>query len=211
MREKEPTTRVIYVRHGKTDFPTDRIYCDDREDPPLNAEGLKQAQAAGRLLQSEAVDMIYTSPTSRTRKTADEIARIVGAPISEDTALRERRFGIWEGLYFEEISQQHADAYRSWREDPVYYTPQGGETIDDLLGRVTSAVEGYVNELHGKSILVVSHVGPIRVCLTHALKIPVRWYRQLRIDYASLTRIDYGSSQNNLVFANLSHLLLKIP
>lgn len=210
MREKELTTRVIYVRHGKTDFPTDRIYCDDREDPPLNAEGLDQARSAGKLLRSQSVDVIYSSPSSRTRTTADEIARVVGAPIIEDGALYERRFGIWEGLYFKEISQKYADAYQLWRQDPVYYTPEGGETIDGLLGRVTAAIERFIGDHRGKTILVVSHVGPIRVCITQALKIPLLWYRQLRIDYGSLTRIDYGDSQNNLVFANMSHLFIDV-
>ena len=202
MREKEPSTRVIYVRHGKTDFPADRIYCDDREDPPLNAEGLEQARAAGELLNTQAVAVIYSSPSSRTRMTADEIARVVKAPVIEDSALYERRFGAWEGLYFTEIARRHAAEYQSWREDPVHYTPEGGETIDGLLDRVSAFVQRVIEEHQGKTVAVVSHVGPIRVSLTAALKIPVRWYRQLRIDYGSLTRVDYGRSQNNLIYTN---------
>ena len=210
MREKELSTRVIYVRHGKTDFPKDRIYCDDREDPPLNEEGQEQARAAARLLSSQSVDVIYTSPSSRTCMTAFEISQAVKAPIKENEALRERRFGIWEGLYFQEISQKYSDAYQSWREDPVHYTPEGGETIDDLSERTAAAIEEMIRNHRRKTILVVSHVGPIRVCLTSALKIPVQWYRQLRIDYGSLTAVDYGASQNNLLFANVSNLLFDL-
>jgi broad specificity phosphatase PhoE len=207
MREKELVTRVIYVRHGKTDFPTDRIYCDEREDPPLNAEGRGQARAAGELLRSQSVDVIYTSPSSRTRMTADAIAGSVNAPVIQEASLRERPFGLWDGLYFAEIAEQYPEAYQQWRRDPVHYTPSGGETIEDLLGRVTATVQKIIAEHHGKTIAVVSHVGPIRVCLTAALKIPVQWYRQLRIDYGSLTRVEYGKSQNNLVYANLSKSL----
>jgi len=207
MREKELATRVIYVRHGKTDFPTNRIYCDEREDPPLNADGQEQARAAGELLRSQSVDVIYTSPSSRTRMTADAIAGLVNAPVIQEASLRERPFGLWDGLYFAEIAEQYPEAYQLWRRDPVHYTPQGGETIEDLLGRVTATVHGIITEHHGKTIAVVSHVGPIRVCLTAALKIPVQWYRQLRIDYGSLTRVEYGESQNNLAYANLSNLL----
>jgi len=207
MREKEPTTRIIYVRHGKTDFPTNRIYCDDREDPSLNEDGLAQARAAGDLLRSQAVDVIYASPSSRTLMTAEAIAEAVGSPVIQDARLRERRFGLWDGLTFAAIAEQYADDYQRWRQDPVHYTPEGGETIDDLLGRVTATVQGVIGEYSGKTIAVVSHVGPIRVCLTAALKIPVQWYRQLIIDYGSLTRVDYGASQNNLVYANLSKSL----
>ena len=207
MREKEPSTRVIYVRHGKTDFPTDRIYCDDREDPPLNDDGIAQARAAGELLRSLSVDAIYCSPRRRTRMTADEIARIAEAPIVEDVGLYERRFGFWEGLFFEDIARQYAGEYQLWRQDPVHYTPDGGETIDDLLGRVTLTLQRIIEAHQGKTIVVVSHVGPIRVSLTAALKIPVQWYRQLRIDYGSLTRVDFGRSQNNLIFANIVNSL----
>jgi len=210
VREKELSTRIIYVRHGKTDFPKDRIYCDDREDPPLNAEGQAQARAAARLLSSQSPEVIYTSPSSRTRMTAFEISQAVKAPIKENDTLCERRFGIWEGLYFQEISQKYSDAYRLWREDPVHYTPEGGETIDDLLERTAAAIEQMIGDYRGKTILVVSHVGPIRVCLAAALKIPVHWYRQLRIDYGSLTAVDYGASQNNLLFANVSNLLFDL-
>ena len=204
MREKEPTTRVIYLRHGKTDFPTDRIYCDDREDPALNTAGLAQVKSAAKLLSSQSVDVIYTSPSSRTRMTADEAARVIQAPIVEEPDLRERRFGIWDGLYFEEIARDYPEAYQSWRQDPVHFTPEGGETMDGVMDRVGASVERMLGEHQGKTILVVSHVGPIRVCLTAALKIPVAWYRQLRIDYGAITRVDYGSSQNNLVYANVT-------
>ena len=208
MREKEPTTCVIYVRHGKTDFPTDRIYCDDREDPPLNAAGIEQARAAAKLLGAQQpIDMIYTSPSCRTRMTADEIAEVVRAPIIEDQNLRERRFGVWDGLYFDDIARDYPDAYQLWRQDPVYYTPEGGETIEGLLGRVTAAVEGKIRDNQRKTILVVSHVGPIRVCLTKAMNIPIDYYRQLRVDYGALSRVDYGAQQNNLVYANMTKLL----
>lgn len=210
MREKELTTRVIYVRHGKTDFPTDRIYCDDREDPPLNAEGLVQAQAAAKFLRTQPVDVIYASPSSRTRMTAGEIAQVVQAPIIEDADLRERRFGVWDGLYFEEIARDYPDEYQLWRKDPVHYTPEGGEPIDELLKRVKAVVDNITHDYQGKTIMVVSHVGPIRVCLTEAMKIPTAYYRQLRIDYGALSRVDYGTQQNNLVYANLTNILFDL-
>src|SRR3569833_3317759 len=99
MREKESATRVIYVRHGLTNFPNNRIYCDDREDPALNAEGTQHAEDAAALLAQQKIDAIYASPRLRTRSTAEAIAKTAGAVIQFVPALRERRFGIWDGLY----------------------------------------------------------------------------------------------------------------
>lgn len=174
----------------------------------MNAAGLEHAKSAARLLKNQAVDVIYSSPSSRTRMTANEVAAVMGIPIVEEPNLRERRFGIWDGLTFDEIARDHPEAYKLWRQDPVHYTPEGGETIEGLLERVSASVKKFISEHQAKTILVVSHVGPIRVCLAEALKIPLAWYRQLRIDYGSITRVDYGASQNNLVFTNLSEEII---
>jgi broad specificity phosphatase PhoE len=203
MREKEPTTRIIFVRHGQTDFPKDRIYCDGREDPVLNAKGLVQAQAAAKLLESQPVDAIYTSPSSRTRMTAEAINEVVKAPLVEVDELRERRFGIWDGLFFEEIARDYPEEFQAWRRDMVHYTPRGGETITALQDRAVAAVKNVIRDHKAKLVVIVSHVGPIRVCLTHAMNIPLENYRQLRIDYGALSGVDYGTAQNNLIFSNV--------
>ncbi len=204
MREKEAATRIIYVRHGLTDFPNKRIYCDDREDPALNEQGMRHAQDAAALLAQQPVDAIYASPSRRTRMTADEIAKMAGVGIIEVEALRERRFGIWDGLYFHEIEQRYPEEYQAWKRDPAGYTPEGGETMEVLLRRTGAEIARIVQAHPEQTVVVVSHVGPIRVCVSEAMKIPLAWYRQLRIDNGSLTCIDYGRSQNNMIYANLS-------
>lgn len=207
MREKEATTRVLFVRHGKTDFPTDRIYCDDREDPTLNEEGRTHAQFAAKLLASQPVEAIYSSPSSRTRMTAEAIAKAVNVPVAELKDLRERRFGIWDGLFFDEIAQRYPDDYLAWRQDKVNYTPQGGETIPQLRERVVSAVNAIIGDHKSKLVVVVSHVGAIRVALADAMKMPLENYRQIRIDYGAVSRVDYGKTQNDLAFSNVSFFL----
>ena len=204
MREKEAATRIIYVRHGLTDFPNNRIYCDDREDPALNERGLQHARDAATLLAQQPVDVIYASPSCRTRMTANEIAKTTGKDVVELPALRERRFGIWDGLYFDDIEQRYPTEYQAWKRDLAGYTPQGGETMEALLQRAGAAIARIAREHPNQTVVAVSHVGPIRACVAEALKIPLTWYRQLHIDYGSLTRVDYGRSQNNLIYTNLT-------
>jgi len=206
MREKEASTRIIYVRHGLTDFPNNRIYDDDREDPALNEAGKAHARAAAALLRNEKVDAIYASPSLRTRTTAAELSAAIGKEVEYLPALRERRFGIWDGLYFDEIERRYPNEYQAWKRDPAGYTPQQGETMDELLVRAGAEIARIVAQHVQQTVVVVSHVGPIRVCVAAALKIPLEWYRQLRIDYGSLTRVDYGRNQNNLIYANVSNL-----
>ncbi len=202
MREKEKSTRVIYVRHGKADFPHDRLYCDDREDPGLTAEGLEQAQRAAHLLQAEPVDVIYASPMQRTLCTAGEIEKATGAPLHTHDKLKERPFGIWDGLYFDAIAQDYPEGFKAWKQDPVNFVPEGGEAISDHMSRIKNAVTEILSKHSGQLIVIVAHVGPIRMCITDALGLPLEGYRQLTVDYGSLTRIDYGRHQNNLIYTN---------
>jgi broad specificity phosphatase PhoE len=202
MREKEKTTGVVFVRHGQADFPGKRLYCDDREDPGLTAHGLEQARHAAELLAGLQIDAVYASPMQRTRATAAAIVEATGAPLFLDDQLKERPFGIWDGLYFDDIARDYPEEFKAWKQDPVYFVPAGGEAINDHMSRVTGALRRIVAAHTGQLIVVVAHVGPIRMCITDALSMPLAAYRRLTIDYGSLTRVEYGEQQNNLIYLN---------
>jgi probable phosphoglycerate mutase len=207
MREKENSTCVIFVRHGKADFPHDRLYCDEREDPPLTEEGVLQAQHVAALLEKQSIDVIYSSPLQRTRTTADLIAGKSNTSVLVSTKLKERPFGIWDGLFFDEIARDYPEQFQAWKRDPISFVPEGGETINAHRERVSGALMEILANHRGQRIVVVSHVGPIRMWITDALSMPLVAYRRLTIDYASMTRIDYGAKQNNLVYMNISNKL----
>lgn len=202
MREKEPSTSVLFIRHGKTDFPLDRIYCDDREDPALNDEGEAQALSTAKLLKNVAIDALYCSPSLRTLRTAEIITAARDLELNHCDALRERRFGIWEGLYFHEIAERYPDEQAQWKKDNAGFRPENGESIYDLWDRMAPVFDEIVVQNKGRTVAVVAHVGPIRIAVAQAIGLPASNFRCLNVDYASVTRIDYGRSQNNMVFLN---------
>jgi len=202
MREKQKGTNVILVRHGQADFPHDRLYCDDREDPGLSEQGREQAAEAGRMLADQAIDVLIASPMQRTRLTAEAIGTHHGLTPVFDARLKERPFGIWDGLYFDAIARDYPEQFKEWKRNPVGFVPEGGETIRDHYERVTTALADHVEAHRGQTIVVAAHVGPIRMVVCAALGIPVEHYRWITIDYGSLTRIDYGRHQNNLISLN---------
>ncbi len=202
MREKEATTQIIFVRHGETDFPLDRLYCDDVESPALNEAGLAQAELAAERLSAFSVDAIYASPAARTQMTAETIVNKNGGEVVTRDALLERRFGEWDGLYFDDVEKRYPEEYRAWKEDPLNFAPKGGETINDLLMRVKGVVSWVLERHTGQTVVLVAHVGPIRVILADVLQMPLVGYRQLNIDYASSSAVNFGARQNNLVYLN---------
>ena len=211
MREKEAGTRIIYVRHGQTDFPIDRIYCDGEEDPSLNAEGLAQAGQAAEFLAGFQVGKVYASPCARTLETAEIVAGRHGLSINPVESLLERQFGSWDGLYFHEIEKRYPVEYASWKRDQAGFVPEGGESVYDLRDRLQPALKDIVADNHGQLVVVVAHVGPIRVLVAEAMGMGLSSYRQLRIDPASATLIDYGKTQNNLVFLNFHDRHVAVP
>lgn len=202
MRYKEKSTNIYFLRHGQTDYPLNRIYCDDIESPSLNHEGVYQAKAAAIALKSSGISHIYASPAQRTQMTAQEFSDVSGILINTLPAWVERRFGVWEGLYFDEIEKKDPEGYLNWKKDPVGYTPEGGETILDVQRRLSDSLAELIERHREETILIVTHVGPIRVCLCDSLSIPIDNYRQLRVDHAGISRVDYGETRNNLIKVN---------
>ncbi len=204
MRETEDSTQLLFVRHGTPDFPGKRIYCDGKEDPVLNEKGLKEAQATAQLLKGCGATALYSSPLKRSQMTAKEIAETIQLPVMTHEKLKERNFGIWEGLYFDEIENNYPEDYKCWKQSPAYFNPEGGESIHDMNRRIQQAINEIISENYGEKVIVACHVGPIRVALTQAMKMPIEHYRQLRIDCASVSRIDYGTTQNNFIYMNVT-------
>lgn len=199
MRVKEPATTVIFIRHGTTDFPEDMVYKGDN-GPVLNEEGRNQANRLGEWIRGEEIAMLLVSPSRRTVETASPIAKALDLEYKIMDDLRERSFGIWEGLTFAEIESLYPEGLSKWKKDPISYTPDGGESIIDLRKRVDSVVQFIIQEYKGKRVMVVTHMGPIRVAVAQALQIPLTNYRHVQIHPASATRIDYGITAANLIY-----------
>lgn len=199
MRVKEQATTIILVRHGATDYPEDKIYSENN-GPSINEAGRLQAERLGGWIQGEDIAAIFVSPSKRTIETALPVVKTLNLEYKILDKLKERGFGIWEGLTFKEIEQQYAVGLEKWKKDPVNYTPEGGESIIDLQKRVSDVVQYAVQEHKGKKVVMVTHMGPIRVAIAMALQIPLTNYRHVQIHPGSATRIDYGTTAANLIY-----------
>jgi len=203
VREKEPHTTLILVRHGEPDYPEDRIYARE-DDPGLTDNGFAQADALANWFQGEAIDALYVSPTRRTVETAAPVAKVLGLDPVVEGRLQERHFGVWEGMYFDAIRDRYPEGFRSWKADPIGFSPDGGETIVDMEKRVGAALEDIRGRHPGRAAVLVTHVGTIRTALCEALKTPLAEYRRFNIPTGSLVRIDYGRHQANLMYLGVT-------
>ena len=159
----EPTTFYL-VRHGESEGNAARIFTGQR-DSPLTARGREQAEAVAEELEKVKFDRIVSSDLSRTRDTAEVIARRQGIPVEVIPELREINVGDRTGTPFDE-----ARGLPNWSDEGFVAWP-GGESLDQVLARTRGAIERLTRESPGKTILVVGHGGVNRILLSHFLGI----------------------------------------
>jgi broad specificity phosphatase PhoE len=153
-------TRLIVWRHGNTDWnATDRV--QGQTDTPLNDVGREQAAAAAPLLAALRPDAIVASDLQRARHTADTLAALTGLQVRIDPRLRERYYGLWQGLSLADVAERFPAEYARWRagnESPGAEV----ESLDDLGKRVGEALQEAADARPGGTIVVATHGGAAR-------------------------------------------------
>lgn len=161
--------RLILVRHGLTDANASRRFLG-HGDPPLNAEGLRQARRLARRLARRRVLAIASSDLERCRQTAAVIAAPHGLAVHTDPRLREIHFGAVEGLTYAEAEARFPGAVGRVWSDPEGHAFPGGEGLPELRRRVWEAVRAFAARIEGEGRqgvgVVVTHGGPIRAVLS---------------------------------------------
>lgn len=157
----KPTTFYL-VRHGESEGNAARIFTG-QSDSPLTARGRKQAEAVADELAKVKFDRIVSSDLSRTRDTAEVIAKRRGMSVEIMPELREIDVGDRAGKTFDETR-----GLPNWNDDGFVAWPRG-ETLDQVLARTLGAIERLARESPGKTILVVGHGGVNRILLSHFL------------------------------------------
>ncbi|GAA2105159.1 bifunctional RNase H/acid phosphatase [Actinomadura alba] len=184
----EPTTTLL-LRHGETPLSAERRFAGTG-DIPLTDTGLAQAKAAALFFARRGVDAVVTSPLARCRDTAAEVAAAVGTEIRVEEGFRETDFGEWEGLTFAEVRERRPAEMDAWLADPSV-APPGGESFTDTLRRVIIARDKLKVRYRRQTVLVVSHVTPIKLLLREALLAPMGALYRMHLDVASLSTIDW--------------------
>jgi ribonuclease H / adenosylcobalamin/alpha-ribazole phosphatase len=196
----EPT-RLLLLRHGQTQLSTQRRY-SGRGNPALTEVGQGQAEAAAKYLGTRGgVDAVIASPLQRAYDTAAKAAKALGLDVTVDDDLIETDFGAWEGLTFLEAAERDPERHRKWLRDTTI-TPPDGESFDGVAERVQRARGRIISEHAGETVLVVSHVTPIKTLLRLALDAGPGILYRLHLDLASLSIAEFypdGASSVRLV------------
>jgi ribonuclease H / adenosylcobalamin/alpha-ribazole phosphatase len=189
-----PTTLVL-LRHGETAHTREKRFSGSGgDDPPLSVDGQAQARASAERLGvvlgtgPDAVVAVVSSPLQRARQTAEVVAGLLGVPMEVDDDLAECNFGAWEGKTFAEVEEQWPAELTAWLASTAVPPPRG-ESFDQVLQRVRAARERLLTRAHARTVVVVSHVTPIKTLVLLALEAPARAAYRMELAPASLSTV----------------------
>ena len=200
------TTRLLLVRHGESIANREFRYIGVRDDP-LSEHGQNQALQLAEALSVLPVAAVYSSPLQRAYQTALPIAARHTLEVQTLDALCECSFGTWEGLSRTEVlarSPEDARHLREWESNAAIAPPEG-ESFEAMQRRVCAAVEQLAQAHPDQTIVLVSHVGPIKMLLCSALDAPITSAFRIFLDPATISVVDWRDSEHALVRLVNSH------
>ncbi|MEU7277498.1 bifunctional RNase H/acid phosphatase [Streptomyces sp. NPDC045431] len=203
-----PATFVL-LRHGETALtPEKRFSGSGGSDPELSAVGLRQAEAVASALAARGtIQDIVSSPLQRCRQTAAAVAARLGLDVRVEDGLRETDFGAWEGLTFAEVRERYPDDLDAWLSS-AKSAPTGGESFAATARRVAAARDELTARYAGRTVLLVTHVTPIKTLIRLALGAPPESLFRMELSAASLSAVAYYKDGNASVrlLNDTSHL-----
>ncbi|MFC7965712.1 bifunctional RNase H/acid phosphatase [Streptomyces cinereoruber] len=204
-----PATFVL-LRHGETALtPEKRFSGSGGSDPELSAAGLRQAEAVAAALAARGtIQEIVSSPLTRCRQTAAAVAARLGLDVRIEQGLRETDFGAWEGLTFGEVRERYPEDLDAWLASPKAAPTGGGESFATVARRVAATRDRLTAAHAGRTVLLVTHVTPIKTLVRLALGAPPESLFRMELSAASISAVAYYADGNASVrlLNDTSHL-----
>ncbi len=196
--DSDVRTTVILVRHGVTPLTAEKRFSGGlaSANPGLSDEGRDQVRATAEWLAplAERIDAVISSPVRRTRESAEILAERLGRPVEEEHGFAEMEFGAWDGLTFTEVGEAHKAELDAWLGSLDAVPGREGESFRTVEKRVLDALDRVLSERSGQTVVVVSHVTPIKTLVAHALRAPLESVFRMELTPASVTVLSFFGS-----------------
>lgn len=203
------TSQLLVIRHGETAWNAEHRI-QGHLDIPLSATGVRQATRLAERLATEGVGAVYSSELARAWLTARLVGERLGLELIPEPRLRERCFGIFEGLTLDEIAARYPEAFRNWRARDPSWAMDGGETGQQLIDRVLEALHDIAGRHRGETVALVTHGGVLDVVYRAARALDWDAPREHQMLNASINRVRVTFSPPGLAmvdWGDVAHLV----
>jgi len=190
------TTTLVLVRHGVTPHTREKRFSGGLggANPGLSDEGRSQIRQTAEwiLPLAEQSAAVVSSPVRRTLESAEILADTLGTAVDVEPGFAEVEFGHWDGLTFAEVMERFPEELERWR-GSLDTAPEGGESFRAVEKRVLDALARLRERFAGRTVVVVSHVTPIKILIAHAVGAPLEAVYRMELAPASVTMVSYFS------------------
>jgi probable phosphoglycerate mutase len=206
-------TTILLIRHGETAWNAVRRL-QGHLDISLNAEGERQAAALARALSGERIDALVSSDLQRAMQTAQAVGALhSGLALHTDARLRERAYGVFEGMLYQEIQERYPADFALWQARDIDATmPHGerfAESFRQFYARSIGALQAVAASHAGRTVAVVSHGGVLECAYRAARGIQLDSPRDFQVKNASINRFTVANGQLALTsWGEVEHLAL---
>jgi broad specificity phosphatase PhoE len=195
-------TRFILIRHGQTEWNRVERF-RGRADVPLNPTGLSEALATGvRVAAAWKPCAVYSSPLSRSVRTAEAVARHFDLPVRIHPGLADIDYGRWQGRTPDEARQDWPEEVRAWYETPEKARIPGGETLAELQTRAMAAVAEISTRHPEETVVLVGHTVVNRIILLAVLGLGNERFWHLRQEPCAINEFEHDGRDFTLVSMN---------
>ncbi len=182
--------QVILIRHGQSKLNKLKVFAG-RQDTPLTEEGINQIKRTSDFIlkRYSNVDVIFTSPLTRAKKTAEIINQKINTRLIIEKRIIETDFGIWEGKSPLELSNQ--SEWKEYESNPFYFKFPGGESPQDVKKRLLEFKQEVLNMDNWERIIIVSHYTPIVFYIMDVIGCNDNFKAAFKITHGAVSVIEY--------------------
>jgi len=191
-------TTIYLIRHGETMWNRDKRL-QGHIDIGLNERGFWQAEQVGQYLSRQPIKAVISSDLSRASDTAKAVAKHHQLDLILDEGLRERHYGIMQGLSHSEIEQNHPRNHAAWKNRELDFVPETGESLQQFYDRVVASAKKWAEQFAGQTIAMVAHGGVLDCLNRAATKRSLDVARDFEILNASLNTLSFQSGEFGLI------------
>jgi broad specificity phosphatase PhoE len=198
-------TRLFLLRHGETQSNIEQRYQGQGESH-LSELGMEESEELSKFLSGEDFCAVYSSTLSRSYETGMIIAGPHRLEVTQIDDLKERHYGIWEDMKFDDIRRKYPDLYGSWLIDPGKTIIPNAETLEAMQIRGVAAIESLIDKHRGKTFCVVGHGGLNRGILFHYMHIDLNNFWRIRQDNTCINIIEIDKAPIVTLLNSTTHL-----
>ncbi|MDE1770571.1 MAG: histidine phosphatase family protein [Thaumarchaeota archaeon] len=192
----------LFLRHGQAKNNVDRILAGRTRGFPLTQVGIHQAEKIGDFLKPFDISKIYCSPIERAEHTAKIVANKVGLSCNIDERLTEIDMGTFTGMHYDEMFEKHGNVFLKFYQGHPIVEENGIETFTNVKKRVLDMVDHCSKKHNEETILLVTHMDPIKSMISTILQPKPESLYEMIIRNASLTILKNEQSSFSMVAIN---------